>query len=199
MEARVVDRRAWLSSTSSLLGAVGLATPVQAVSEAFSTYEDTIHNFSIDIPSSWTSTTQSLQDRRTIKLWFDPADPKATLLFIAFTPIRDDFTSLGSFGSVDQVAAQTILPKGNIAGVDVQSEMLSAVSKNQAYYFDYVQQVPDVAPQTHFRTIFTLQQGATGGAGAVLVTITAQTPEERYSQGGMKALFDTIINSYKRI
>jgi hypothetical protein len=37
--------------------------------------------------------------------------------------------------------------------------------------------------------------GATGGAGAVLVTITAQTPEEGYA--AKKSMFDEIIASYK--
>jgi hypothetical protein len=30
---------------------------------------------------------------------------RKSLLFFAFTPVRDDFTSLSSFGSVDQVRA----------------------------------------------------------------------------------------------
>ena len=51
--------------------------------------------------------------------------------------------------------------------------------------------------QTHFRTIFSLTQGATGGAGAVLVTLTAQTPESRY--GNMKSLFDEIVDSYRKL
>lgn len=72
--------------------------------------------------------------------------------------------------------------------------MLSATSKNQAYYFDYTQLVPDVQPLTHMRAIFALQQGATGGAGAVLVTVTAQAPQERYESN--KAVFDRIIDSY---
>ena len=38
-------------------------------------------------------------------------------------------------------------------------------------------------------------QGATGGAGAVLVTITAQTLESRYD-AETKAMFDEIMNSY---
>jgi hypothetical protein len=72
--------------------------------------------------------------------------------------------------------------------------MLSATSAKQAYIFDYVQKVGNIQPETHYRTVFTLQQGATGGAGAVLVTITAQTPEARYSS--VKTTLDEIINSY---
>lgn len=127
-------------------------------------------------------------------LWSDPTDPK-TFVFIAFTAVRDDFTSLSSFGSVDQVAAQTILPKGKIAGEDVESAMLSAVSKKNAYFFDYTQEVPGVQPPTHVGTIFKLAQGATGGSGAVLATVTVQTTEERY-QKDMKDVLETIMDSY---
>ena len=49
--------------------------------------------------------------------------------------------------------------------------------------------------KTHFRTIFSLATGATGGAGSVLVSITAQTPEADY--GAKKSMFDDIVASYK--
>eukprot|EP00534_Pseudo-nitzschia_fraudulenta_P016731 CAMPEP_0201251600 /NCGR_PEP_ID=MMETSP0852-20130820/66438_1 /ASSEMBLY_ACC=CAM_ASM_000632 /TAXON_ID=183588 /ORGANISM="Pseudo-nitzschia fraudulenta, Strain WWA7" /LENGTH=161 /DNA_ID=CAMNT_0047551203 /DNA_START=523 /DNA_END=1008 /DNA_ORIENTATION=- len=127
--------------------------------------------------------------------YFKPESNQKTLMFIAYTPTRDDFTSLGSFGSVDEVGQSTILPKAELAAKQgIESEMLSAVSKKQAYYFDYVQSVPS-QPKTHFRTIFSLATGATGGAGNVLVSITVQTPEADYSS--MEPLFSNILNSYK--
>jgi hypothetical protein len=134
-----------------------------------------------------------LRDRRELLLWQDPADAR-TALTIAYTPVRDDFTSLASFGSVDQVAAQTILPKGALAGVedDPFAKMLSATSAKGAYFFDYRQTVPGTP--THFRAIFALQQGATGGAGSMLVTITAQTPESRYSE--LQKTLDAIVDSF---
>lgn len=48
--------------------------------------------------------------------------------------------------------------------------------------------------QTHYRVIFALVQGGTGGAGAVLMTLTIQTPESRYAE--MKPLFDKMVDSY---
>lgn len=184
------SRRQWISWVAST---AFLSVPSAANAASYTTYDDPIHGFRIDVPSGWAQSTQQLPDRRKIQLWTDPGDTSA-LLFIAYTPVRDDFTSLSSFGSVDQVAAQTILPKGQIAGVDVKSEMLSSFSKNQAYFFDYTQEVPNVQPSTHIRTIFALQQGATGGAGAVLVTVTAQALESKY--GAVKGQFDHIIESY---
>jgi PsbP len=204
-------RRGWLASTTMTVTAavMGLSSPssAAAASTAFTTFNDAVHGFSIQVPSSWQQIQETLMDRRTILVWTDPTDT-ATSLFIAYTPVRDDYTSLGSFGSVDQVAAQTILPKQsgklmneNLSEDDLpQAKMLSAVSAKQAYIFDYIQQVGPIAKQqqspslTHFRTIFTLAQGATGGAGAVLVTITAQAPQDRYD--AIQSTMDTIINSY---
>lgn len=93
------------------------------------------------------------------------------------------------------MAQATILPKAELAAKQgIESEMLSTESKKQAYFFDYVQSVPS-QPTTHFRTIFSLATGATGGAGNLLVTITAQTPEADYVS--MKPLFDKVLDSYK--
>ena len=72
--------------------------------------------------------------------------------------------------------------------------MLNAVALKKAYFFDYVQEVPS-QPKTHFRTIFSLASGATGGAGSLLVSITVQTPEENYQL--MEPLFTKILDSYE--
>jgi hypothetical protein len=195
-------RRQWLTNSFATLpvAAAFFASPATATDKAtatttkLETYNDVKHGFSVLVPSDWTKSEQTLPDRRTIFLWSDPVDV-TTFVFIAFTAVRDDFTSLSSFGSVDQVAAQTILPKGKIAGEDVESSMLSAVSKKSAYFFDYTQEVPGVQPPTHVGTIFTLAQGATGGGGAVLATVTVQCSEERYGKD-MKATLETIMDSY---
>lgn len=192
-------RKAIAVASGSLSGALvaGRRRHAVAVTESVSlqTFQDEKTGIAFDVPASWVSSVQKLPDRRTLMMWTDP-NSKESLIFVAFTPVRDDFTSLGSFGNVDQVAAQTILPKGKIAGFDVEAEMLSAVSSKQAYIFDYIQAVPEIQPTTHFRTIFTLRQGATGGAGAVLVTITAQTTESRY-QSELRGLYDRVIDSFR--
>ena len=190
-----LNRRQWLEASWATTTAttLGLSAPAIAATTQFSTYKDPT-GFTLQVPTEWTFSEQTLPDRRQINVWTDPKDA-STLLFVAYTPVRDDFTSLGSFGSDDQVANQSILPKGKIAGEAVEATMISAQSAKQAYLFDYKQMVPNVQPETHYRVIFSLQPGATGGAGAVLVTITCQTPEERYTQD-LKPILDTIIDSY---
>jgi PsbP len=187
-------RRQWLLGTSA--AAFGFVTSsLPATAANLETFNDSAHGFSLQIPSKWQASEKEMVDRRKLLVWTDP-DDAAIAVFIAYTPVRDDYTSLGSFGSVNQVADQTILPKGKIMdpNSDVSATMLSAVSQKQAYIFDYKQKVGILQPETHFRTIFTLKRAAPGAAGSILVTITAQAPEARYS--AVKTTLDTIIDSY---
>mmetsp|Transcript_7752 Transcript_7752/g.22061 ORF Transcript_7752/g.22061 Transcript_7752/m.22061 type:complete len:229 (+) Transcript_7752:102-788(+) len=191
------SRRGFLSSASAAVLATApilLGPQYVFAEEDLVDYQDAECKFSIKVPSGWEKSVQSLPDRRKIVLFVKPGSEQKTFVFVAYSPVRSDFTSLGSFGSVDEVAQATILPKTTLAGVnDVESKMLSAESKKQAYFFDYVTKVPQ-QPETHFRTIFALATEAANGAGNVLVSITAQTPEAEY--GAMQPLFDRVIASY---
>jgi hypothetical protein len=221
-------RSLWTRSLSTLVGAyTTLSSTVSprgyyayAVESSTTTkmeqYNDADYGFHLSIPSSWELTEQKLSGRRKALFFTDPtssndatnngANNIETFGFVAYTPVRDDFTSLASFGSVDNVAQMTILPKGDLAGQGDDSRMLSAVSKNNAYYFDYVATpvVPIEAGTSssgaltktlkaqHFRTIFTLLP-LKNSAGMTLVTVTLQTSEERYAD--VRVLFDQIIDS----
>jgi PsbP len=205
----LMSRRKWIAA-SAATSFLALSLPPQpsdaAGSLSYSTYSDPVHGFAIDIPSNWNGpTTQKLPDRRSILLW-TPAESSTaptTLAFLAFTPIRDDFTSLASFGSVSQVAQQTILPKGAIMDEtsDVKANLLEArtVSSPSAYVFDYTQIVPPQQPdEIHYRTIFYLAVGATGGAGNVLVTFTLQCLQSEYASR-YQSTFDHIISSFRKV
>lgn len=204
----VDDRRAFFST---IIGGTAAATianiPLIANAEegtessSLALFQDTNVGFEMNVPSRWIQTEQKLPDRRRLVLFLNNGEGvtkgSEDVVFVAYTPVRDDFTSLASFGSVDMVGQATILPKGELAGQDTDNQMLTAVSKKNAYYFDYTSKTPD-QPKRHFRTIFTMIQGGTGGAGSVLVTITAQTLESRYD-AEMESTFDKIIDSYRKI
>ncbi len=203
------DRRNFLRSISAAIaagsGAGAGALPLPAFANEddglFTLYQDESVGFQIKRPSGWEQSEQSLPDRRRIVLFVNNKDAVSSeadkdLMFVAYTPVRDDFTQLSSFGSVEQVGQMTILPKGELAGADAESKMLSAESKKNSYYFDYIQKTPG-QPKRHFRTIFSLVQGATGGAGSVLVTITVQTSDEKYKD--LEKTFDEIISSYEKL
>ena len=190
---------------SSLAIATGLVSanvlPQQAIAidgNEFGMYQDTEFKIQFKVPSAWKQSVQELPDRRKIVLFADENGvPK---MFVAYTPIRDDFTSLGSFGSVDTVASQTILPKGGKGSLmggeeEIESSMLSAVAKNNAYIFDYVIKTEQI-PKTHYRSLWTLA-AKNGNAGANLVTLTLQTEEAKYD--GVKTVFDDVINSFGKI
>ncbi|GMH93114.1 hypothetical protein TrVE_jg8480 [Triparma verrucosa] len=161
------------------------------------TYSDKDYAFSLKYPASWVATRQELADRRVLELFVDPS-ASDTSVFVAYTPVRDDYTSLSSFGSLDQVAQTSILPKGTLAGSDVDSKMLSSESKNSAYYFDYVVALPD-QPERHLQSIFALLPPASGSAGMTLVTITAQCLESDYPkrQGEIKSIIESYAKEKK--
>lgn len=199
------DRRSFLSSslrTAAFVTGTSIISSSESVVASDSVklvpYEDKDCGIQISVPEGWERSEQTLPDRRKIVFFIDPnsGGEDKTLLFVAYTSVRDDYTQLSSFGSVEQVGQTTILPKGKIAVEEAESEMISAENKKNAYIFDYTSKVGG-QPKRHFRTIFSLNQGATGGAGSVLVTITAQTPEVRY--GEMKSLFDEMVDSYGKL
>ena len=112
------NRRSFLSNSviaSSAFALASLNPQTSLASEEdgkFSLYTDASCGFQMKVPSGWEKSEQSLPDRRKIVLYIDPngsstdGKDEKNLIFIAYTPIRDDFTSLSSFGSVDQVRAR---------------------------------------------------------------------------------------------
>lgn len=106
------------TSRRNLLASVALGTSAFLIdpSKAFAAtsnnlveLKDEVRKFTIKVPSDWDKTIQGLPDRRQITLYIKPNSDQKTLMFFAFTPVRDDFTSLGSFGSVDQVSCSVVV------------------------------------------------------------------------------------------
>lgn len=107
------SRRSWLSATVATTSAflAQVAFPANAAAaNTLEVFEDPECGFQIKIPSQWEKQVKTLPDRRKIVLFIDPTVDK-TLFFAAFTPIRDDFTQLSSFGSVDQVGVSYLNSK----------------------------------------------------------------------------------------
>ena len=107
--------------TSQVLGRRALFVPAAAAltlplhpraaqAEAqLSTYTDARYGVSFSLPEGWTAVPNQLADGRRLVLASDPKD-ESTNVFIAFTPIRPDYSSLGSFGTIDYVAS-TVIPQ----------------------------------------------------------------------------------------
>ena len=84
--------------------------------------------------------------RRALRLRLGVQPP---LLGDLFSPVQPDYTSLGSFGSIDNVAA-TVLPPA-----DFPSEMLEMASKKGSYVFDYTITAPG-EPKRHLKTAYNM-------------------------------------------
>ena len=99
-----ISRRGFGSSVASVVtgSSMLLIDPSLSTAQDESTqlapFKDQSCKFSIKVPSEWVMTEQTLPDRRKIILYLKPESSQKTLMFIAYTPTRDDFTSLGSFG-----------------------------------------------------------------------------------------------------
>lgn len=82
-------------------------------SKTLTSFKDSNVGFEFQVPTTWTKSEQTLPDRRKILLFVNNGDNGEQggnvakgledLIFVAYTTVRDDFTSLGSFGTVDQV------------------------------------------------------------------------------------------------
>jgi len=200
-ETDIPSRRDMLKYGISVAGLSYVAALPQisnAASTTYKTFKDEKLNFQFQVPESWTESKQTLPDRREIIVFAD--ESSTPVMFLAYTPIRDDFTSLGSFGSVDQVASMTILPKGGKGSLmdgeeEIKSKMISAVSKTNQYIFDYTMKT-EALPEMHYRALWTLAAKA-GYAGTNLVTLTLQTEETKYE--GLKQAFDEVITSFGKL
>ena len=106
-----LTRRSWFDYTAATLVSSAVFLPIPALAaDKFETYQNEGLGFKISVPASWEKSVQQLPDRRSLTLFIDPTSGEdKTLMFIAKTPIQPDFTSLGSFGSVDQVCRSGLL------------------------------------------------------------------------------------------
>jgi hypothetical protein len=189
-----------------LFSSVYILPRVAAGVADFTPYRDTNCGFEVLVPTSWKQTTQQLPDRRKIIIFSveneeNIPEKEKTVMFIAYTPVRDDYTSLSAFGTVEQVGQMTILPKGGVLPSDSdqqpESKLLEAVSKKNSYYFDYTVKMPGESSVIHHRALFFLAQGATGGAGSILVTVNLQIPEAKYTL--LKPIIDAMFDSFSKV
>ena len=150
------------------------------------------------MPSSWNAAApQELSDGRRLVLATDPSD-ESNNIFIAFTPIRPDYSALGSFGTIDYVA-NTVLPQcGDLSyacsfekGDPIDAKMLSKDTVRGSYVYDYTIQQKG-GPKRHLRSLFTVQSD---GAASILVGLTAQSLDANYA--GLAPTFKQVLESYK--
>lgn len=165
--------------------------------DALETFTDSRYGVSFGVPQGWTADTQTLPDGRRLVIATDPKDESVNV-FIAFTPIRPDYSSLGSFGTIDFVA-NTVLPQcGDLSyactfakGDGIDAQMLSKDIVKGNYAYDYTIEARG-GPKRHLRSLFTVQADA---GSSILVGLTAQCLEPRYKE--LAPTFKQVLASYQ--
>jgi len=159
-------------------------------------YKDSRYGVSFGIPMAWEATPNELPDGRRLVLASDPNDSD-TNVFIAFTPIRPDYSSLGSFGNIDYVAS-TVIPSCSSNGAcrfangdAIEGRMISSAVRKGNYVYDYTIEQKN-GPKRHLLSLFTVQADA---GASILVSLTAQCLDSRY--GELAPTFNAVIESYK--
>ena len=116
MNRREIFSGASLATGAAVFGLVAPATASPSSSLGSTTlFDDTSLGVKFLRPSGWVPTVQALPDRRRLTM-FISGDNKDNNMFVNATPVRDDYTSLSSLGSVENVGMGTILPKGELQG-----------------------------------------------------------------------------------
>ena len=180
-DAAAMNRRVALGAALS----ISLLPTVAGAADAVQTYRDTEFPVSFTVPASWEKKENVLGARRLI-VFVNPNDANENA-FIIFSPVQPDYTSLASFGNIDNVAS-TVLPPA----ADFPSEMLEMGSKNGNYYFDYTITAPG-EPKRHLKTAFSLVPAT------CLITFTSQTTEARFadSSDSSAATLKANLGSYE--
>ncbi len=92
----VQPRRDFLKTSMAILGSTSAAmipNIAGAEDDKFTLFQDENSGFQIKVPQGWQQSEQNLPDRRRIVLFVnDDGSTDKDLMFVAFTPVRDDFT-----------------------------------------------------------------------------------------------------------
>ena len=134
------------------------------------------------VPSDWVKLSGDPGGGRKMELYADPnnADTNA---FALITPVRGDYTSLGSFGSVE-VVQDTVMPKAE----DITYDVIKSEAQTGKYVYEYIVQVPE-QPKRHLTTIFMVVLDC-------IVTFNFQAKQEDYN-GDVPSLAKSVSASFK--
>mmetsp|Transcript_21448 Transcript_21448/g.36661 ORF Transcript_21448/g.36661 Transcript_21448/m.36661 type:complete len:225 (+) Transcript_21448:56-730(+) len=173
------------------------AVPVQATpSLLLKPYAD--NGVTFGIPDGWVPSVNELSDGRRLVAAVDPNDSDANV-FIAFTPVAADYTSLGSFGTREYVGG-TIIPecsksKCSLANGDsIEGQMLEQATVRGNYVYDYTIESAQ-GDKRHLRSLFSIAASSSARTTQTLVTLTAQCLEPRYVE--LAPTFNAVIDSFK--
>ena len=174
------------AAASSLSGAApASAAETQSIKTKFGTSTgdgSPLSSATFSVPESWVRLNGDVAGGRQLVLFADPGNSD-TNAFVLITPIRGDYTSLGSFGNLETVQ-ETVMPPAD----GIEYNLVSAAASTGKYTYEYKIQVPN-QPKRHLTTIFMVQSDC-------IVTFNVQAKEEDYTPA-VASLSKTIVDSFK--
>jgi len=191
-----ISRRGAILAPLAVWSTMSVPQPaIGADALSLETYTDDRYSVSFGLPKGFVAQKQELPDGRRLITATDQGDTD-TNVFIAFTPIRPDYSSLGSFGTIDYVAS-TVIPQCGANGRctfangdAIEGKMLEQTAFKGNYVYDYTIEQKG-GPKRHLRSLFSIKAD---GASSILVTLTAQCLESRHAS--LAGTFKDVIESF---
>lgn len=180
----LVSQGALASGAAALLGNAGITYAAEGGTDYI---ENTV---ALTVPSGWERKEGNAGLQAKTIAWVN-TEEKGTNAALVFSPVRPDYTSLGAFGTMEDVE-RFILPAG-VNGKMLGSKAVTLGDK-KAYIFDYLVEPPQ-QPVRHLKTLFTLKPQLSTNDAPAIISLTAQTLEENFDRNG--AALDQIIGSFK--
>lgn len=149
------------------------------------------------MPPAWKPSVNEMSNGRRLVVFADAADANSNV-FLLYTPLQADYTSLGSFGNIDSVAT-TVLPScGGAQGScsiekdGIESKLVSSKTVKGCYVYDYTVKQSG-QPTRHLLSLLAIKLEE--GRGKSLVTLTAQCVESQHA--ALSKQFSAIVESWK--
>ncbi|CAI5488727.1 unnamed protein product [Closterium sp. Naga37s-1] len=172
----VLNRRDLLAGSLAAPLALTLAGSASAEQEAsdFVTFDNPKEKYTFQVPAGWVRSEGTAGVRQVIA--FHPPDRTDANVTILITLLSADFTSLGSFGTVDAFAETLVngLDRSWQPSPGQKAVLLGAKSDNDAYLVEYTLQKPS-EPAIHLYSAVATGQNVWYNN---LFTFTGQYPEE---------------------
>eukprot|EP00475_Leptophrys_vorax_P019220 TRINITY_DN26249_c0_g1_i1.p1 TRINITY_DN26249_c0_g1~~TRINITY_DN26249_c0_g1_i1.p1 ORF type:complete len:249 (-),score=19.48 TRINITY_DN26249_c0_g1_i1:183-929(-) len=168
----------------------GVATAAEGTAD-YVPYANDQEKYQLLVPSGWAQSEGSSGTRKVMA--FHPEDRLDANVSILITLLSADFTSLGSFGTVDAFAESLVnsLDRSWQKKPGQKAVLLAAKAADDKYYVEYTVQKPDEARVHLFSVVATGRNGWYNN----LYTVTAQYPDDEAA--AFKPTIDKVVKSFR--
>ncbi|KAM3209943.1 hypothetical protein ACQJBY_064166 [Aegilops geniculata] len=131
------------ASSAPLLVPVEAFAETAETQEGFTAYEDEANKFTLVIPQGWQVGAGERSGFKNVTAFFPEQNPNSSVS-VVITGIGPDFTSLKSFGSVDEFAENLVtgLDRSWQRPAGLAAKLIDSKASNGLYYIEYTLQNP---------------------------------------------------------